>query len=249
MVEHLEPELIEFGSDEFIMGDVWGDGDIDELPTAPLKLEPFQLGRFAVTAREYAAFLNDVNGWEDASGRLLVSLNEVSCPVTLRSGRFDCRPGCDDHPMTCVSWWGANAYADWLSMWTGIRFSLPTEAQWQFASLGMQGLKWSLGNEFDSHAYICAADEPAPVATGVPTILGFYNLTGNVFEWCLDEYRFSFSDDCSPRNRISNHRVIKGGAFILSDAANLRNSKRFSCFENSCLSSIGFRLAASVVVS
>lgn len=240
----IEPDVVDVPGGEFAMGDVWGDGEPDEQPLMTRRMEPFQMGRFAVTALEYVEFLNSIQSDRSEDGQLLACVEHEKSPFGRAGKKFCCRDGRERYPATFVSWWGAREYASWLSSDLGQTFRLPTESQWQYASTGAQGLKWSLGNHFDRDRYVSGADGPAPVDFGTHSLFGCYNLTGNVFEWCADEYSFRLDASTGPRDTLNHHRVIKGGAFILSDAANLRNSKRFSCFQNSCLSSIGFRIVS-----
>jgi formylglycine-generating enzyme required for sulfatase activity len=161
------------------------------------------------------------------------------------SGRFVCKDGYENYPVVYVSWLGAVAYCEWLSEKTGRSVRLPNEVEWQYAALGPRGLKWGLSDTFDPDGYICGRDGPAPVDCGQPSEWGLFNITGNVFEWCADEYGFALANDRKD-NRLRQNRVIKGGAFILRDSANFRNAKRFSCHQQSCLFSLGFRVAASI---
>jgi len=77
---------------------------------------------------------------------------------------------------------------------------------------------------------------------GPESELGFLHLTGNVFEWTLDEYTVSL-DRSDPAAGLPGSRVVKGGAFILREPPGLRNARRFSCVEESCLDCVGFRVA------
>lgn len=235
------PEMVAVTLGEAPIGDVWGGGDADEQPVRVCTLPPFRLARYAVTNAQYALFLNETA--QERVGRAPVGdLGARSGGLEVRGGEVRCRPGREDYPVTCVTWHGACAYCEWLSTGTGEGYRLPTEHEWQHAAMGPRRLAWALGNRFEAAKYVCRAAAPQPVDWGDPTDLGFHALTGNVFEWCSDEYRFSL-DQAAPL--LARHRVIKGGAFILAEAANLRNAKRFSCHEESCLGSIGFRIAAS----
>ena len=243
MNEFLQPDLVEIPGGSFRMGDVWGDGEPDELPVHEVSVKPFLLGKHAVTNREFLRFLQDVNSPGDEEGGLFIDIRNNN-PIVFNEAGFGCKSGSENHPVTYVNWRGAGAYCGWLSRKTGLSFRLPSEAQWQYAAMGPDELKWSLGDTFNREDYVSGKDGPEPVDSGRPSAFGLYNVTGNVFEWCEDEYGFRL--DCGDEaNILKRNRVIKGGAFILRDSANFRNAKRFSCDQRSCLFSIGFRVAAS----
>jgi formylglycine-generating enzyme required for sulfatase activity len=149
--------------------------------------------------------------------------------------------GLDKYPRVHVSFADAQAYCRWLSAKSGSTFRLPWETEWQYAALGPRKQKWSLGNTFVRQEYHCNDEGPTFGDVGRESDFGFLHLTGNVFEWCADEYRPTLSSD-SAGNALKGMRVIKGGAFILRESRGLRNSARFSCAEDSCLNCVGFRV-------
>jgi formylglycine-generating enzyme required for sulfatase activity len=238
-----EPELQEIPPGEFVMGDVWGDGEPDEQPVYPIFMEAFRLGRYAITNSQFAFFLNETGLAPEAEMKEVADLHAGVGGLFLDGDQVRCKPGREHYPATYISWHGAVRYCDWLREKTGLAVRLPREAEWQYASMGPQRHKWALGESFVREHYICGCDGPAPVDWGAPSSLGLYNMTGNVFEWCADEYSYSLAGERS-EIVLPQNRVIKGGAFILSESANLRNAKRFSCHESSCLASIGFRVVA-----
>ncbi len=239
------PEMVKIPASSFTMGDPWNEGDQDEQPTYEVCLESFQLSRFTITNRQYTTFLNDIGKNRDNQGHLLVDLKNSKNPYTIAASpeRFTCPAEFENLPVTYVSWFGALFFCQWLSGITGKKFRLPTEEEWQYAAMGPKRLKWSLGNEFDPALYICGREMPAPVDVGQPSDFGLYHMTGNIFEWCADEYTFSF-DGTKEKNVLKNNRTIKGGTFLFSDSPNFRNAKRFSCYETSCLNCVGFRVAS-----
>src|SRR4051812_34547939 len=109
-----EPELIDVPGGTFVMGDAWGDGERDEAPAFSLDMEPFALGKYAVTNRQFLAFLNDRGYHCDEDGRVLISLAAARNPIFREGDRFACRPGSEELPVTFVAWTGAHAYVRWL---------------------------------------------------------------------------------------------------------------------------------------
>ena len=236
------PEFVKIPGGTFVMGDVWRDGLPDEQPARETEVASFLLGACAVSCRQFVGFANDPSSCLGGRSGAIDVHGETS-PFAWEGGRYWCRDGCEERPATCIDWAAARAYCRWLGQRVGADVRLPSEVEWQYASGGPQRFKWTLGNTFRRDHYVCGCAGPQPADWGEPSAWGLLNMTGNVFEWTADEYRFSYHTDAQ---RLPGNRVIKGGAFILSESVNLRNSRRFSCDERSCLSSIGFRVACSI---
>lgn len=106
----------------------------------------------------------------------------------------------DNLPVVHVSWDDAVAYCKWLGK------RLPTEAEWEFASLGgMSARRFTWGDEPPSEKFLPAnlwqGEFPhnpkpldgyllsAPVDSDKPNAYGLHHMIGNVWEWCADWYR------------------------------------------------------------
>ena len=112
----------------------------------------------------------------------------------------------DNHPVTCVSWYDAMAFCAWLSIKIGCVVTLPTEAQWEFACrAGTKTLFYynkvedkDNANNVNNVEYVskiaCCWDKDhhnvgtKEVKTKAPNFWGLYDMSGNVWEWCLDCY-------------------------------------------------------------
>ena len=141
----------------------------------------------------------------------------------------------DNTAMDMLSWEDAKSFADTLTVITGLHFSLPTEAQWEFSARG--GNK-THRNIFSGHAWDATEvgwtsfDELTSahdVGGKRYNELGLYDMTGNVFEWCSDYYgHYSSVKQFNPQgpSKGSNH-VLRGGDFRIDNLNDMKVSTRY----------------------
>ncbi len=145
-------------------------------------------------------------------------------------------------PVETVSWDDCQTFIRKLNQLTGENFRLPTEAEWEYAARGgnkSRGYKYSGSNNADDVAwYYNNSDETTHrVKTKQPNELGIYDMSGNVLEWCQDEW---CDDYYSPRN--SGDRVLRGGSWVIN-AGGVRVSNRGGSSPGCRFSNRGLRLA------
>ena len=140
---------------------------------------------------------------------------------------------CPDCPVANVTWAEAQEFVSKLSKQTGLKYKLPTEAQWKYAA---DGGKNATNTEFSGSdnivdvawSFYNSDENIHSVAQKTPNELGVYDMTGNVSEWVQDSYD-------------SQKRIAKGGSYA-DDAANSSNSKMQKFDVNYKSKTVGFRI-------
>ena len=125
----------------------------------------------------------------------------------------------DNYPAVYISWDDCQEFITKLNQLTGLTFRLPTEAEWEYAARGgkkaaMQTL-YSGSNTIDDVAWY---DSNSPigyhiVAGKTANLLGIYDMSGNMSEWCYDKYG-SYSNEAQTDPvgpSTGNYRVSRGG--------------------------------------
>ena len=123
-------------------------------------------------------------------------------------------------PVEQVSWNDCQTFISKLNEMTGKHFRLLTEAEWEYAARGgkkSHGFKYSGSNIVGDVAWYNGNSNNTthPVATKNPNELGIYDMSGNVYEWCLDWFDFYSQDkQINPIGPTSGIlRVNRGGCF------------------------------------
>jgi len=234
--------MIRITGGEFVMGREGSHAD--EAPAHEVAVDVFWLDAHEVTNREFAAFVA-------ATGHITRAEREGRCWAYVAGAtQFEALPGTDwrhpqgpdsslddrwDHPVVCVSWHDARAYAEWAGK------RLPTEAEWEYAARagsaahaiaraaaathadpGLDRMDaniwegtWPENNLLDDGHYYTA-----PVASYSPNGWGLHDMIGNVWEWTGDWYAADYYAD-SPRHGPTgadggDTRVARGGSWFCS---------------------------------
>lgn len=173
----------------------------------------------------------------------------------------------DYQPAVRVGWQDATAFANWLSEKTGLKYRLPSEAQWEYAARAgsTEARSWGTdngaacrySNTYDKTAqqskalnranYPCEDGQvvAAPAAQYAANNFGLYDMLGNVAEWTCSEYDSGYGGGetrCAD-TAASGRRVLRGGSW--SDYPGLvRFAYRFPTVPEygKWRSDIGFRL-------
>ena len=217
-----------------------GKADINELPVMTVKSEVlFAMSATEITFEDYDKFCQTISR---------------PCPDDKGWGR-------GKQPVINVSWRDAQMYTKWLSKQTGQEYSLPSEAQWEYAARGGTRTRFWWGNEYVQGLDHCDKDiggcpegtalfHPGPVGNFQPNPFGLYDMTSNVGEWTLDcwnEQHDKNKTDLSPRlTGNCEARVVKGGAhYEKSTFVHLSMRIKISDITYK-VSDLGFRVVRSI---
>ena len=227
-------EMIKVSAGEFLMGSPASEKDRkdDETQHRVRLTQPFWLGKYEVTQGQWKALMG-------------------SNPSQFKG---------DDLPVEMVSWEDAMAFCRKLNQMDGNRpsgyvYSLPTEAQWEYACRAGTTTATAFGDSLSSRDANFDGDNPyggaakgpklgktAPVGSYRPNAWGFYDLHGNVREWCSDWYgdypSGSVTNPAGPSSGSS--RVHRGGSWN-GDGGLCRSANRSRSAPGYRFFSLGFR--------
>jgi len=124
-------------------------------------------------------------------------------------------------PVEKISWDDCQEFILKLNQKTGMKFRLPTEAEWEYAARGgnkSQGYMYSGSNNIKDVAWYRKI-RTHDVKTKQPNELGLYDMSGSVLEWCQDWYgSYSVGSQTNPTGASSgSYRVFRGGSYFSGD--------------------------------
>lgn len=251
-------QMVPVEGGQFTMGDTWGDGYNDEVPTHDVTITyDYYIGKYPVTFDEFDAF----------------------CDATERTKPADAGWGREKRPVIFVSWWDAISYCNWLSERAGLSlaydslgnlldasgditvnpqevegYRLPTEAEWEYAARGGKSkspFKYSGSDDAgavawyreNSHNEIAGRITTWPIGLKTPNVLSIFDMSGNVHEWCSDMYsEYTAQAKANPFVNTGTERVIRGGSFF-NIAKLVRVADRESLDPALKRDVVGFRIA------
>ena len=217
-----------------------------EQPQHTLTLPAYEIGKTEVTNTQFRPFVEgdgytnqsywDVAGWQ---WRIEQQRTQPSCWSEVDLNQVT-------HPVVCVTWYEAMAYARWLSARTGLNFSLPTEAEWEYAARGTDGQIYPWGNTWKANLVNNGSDTtPVGEYLDGASPYGALDMAGNVWEWTRSiytPYPYNASDGRETVSDPATKRfTIRGGAWM-SELLRLRAANRLSKKPASDFQLIGMRL-------
>jgi uncharacterized protein (TIGR02996 family) len=222
--------------------------------------QPFLLGVSPVTVSAFQSFVAATNYQTQAekSGEAYAYLRDrwLQDPsINWRNPAFE---QTKQHPVVCLSWNDTQKMVSWLNTVegrNGLVYSLPTEAQWEYACRAGTTTTYWWGDDasrLGEYAWFQANSEykTHPVATRKPNPWGLYDMHGHVWEWCADLYGdYPSSAVQDPRGASEGSEgVFRGGSWC-NGAADCRSAYRVAASPRLRTVFYGCRLAVAVRLS
>jgi formylglycine-generating enzyme required for sulfatase activity len=224
-------EMVEIPGGKFMMGspETEAKRDSDENPQHQVTVPGFSMGKYEVTQKQYQAIMG-------------------SNPSDFKG---------ENRPVERVSWDDAVAFCKKLSKKTGKNYTLPSEAQWEYACRAGtttpfyfgESITSDLVNYDGSYPYGSAPKslyriQTTDVGSFYPNAFGLYDMHGNVWEWCLDDYQDNYKNvpiDGSALMNLPKYKVLRGGSWF-NFAKFCRSGERLGYLRDTKFSKLGFRV-------
>ena len=195
--------------------------------------KPYYMGVFEVTQKQYELVTGNKPSYFTGD---TLPVEEVSWNMI--------RGNSSTYNWPTVKTVDSNSFVGRLQARTGLNFDLPTEAQWEYACRAGTTTAYYWGDSMDG-AYAWHGGNSGYmthwVGTKMPNVWGLYDMSGNVWEWCLDWYQ-SLSSGVDPEGASSGPgRVIRGGSG--NSSGNCASSCRSYNTPSSRDDDYGFRLS------
>jgi hypothetical protein len=196
-----------------------GNGVILELLRVPAG--SFAMGKHQVTLREF--FIGKYTVTNQQWQAVMKAKGSTNCDEKFQG---------DLQPVVGVSWHEARAFCLKVQEKAGRAVRLPTEAEWEYAARGgnqSKGYEYAGSSNLDEVGWYDknSGAKTSPVGQKLANELGIYDMSGNVWEWCLDEWHASYADkpeklksngnepwgDLNIDENDNRYRVLCGGAW------------------------------------
>lgn len=216
-------EMIAIPGGTFMMGRTEAERNTkDESPQHQVTVKSFFIGKYEITQAQW---------------RIIANRNELKVNRDLNPNPSFFKD--DNRPVDSVNWYEALEFCDRLSKLTERKYRLPSEAEWEYACRAGTTTPFTYGETLTDklanyNATINYADEPigqyrqetTPVGSFYPNNFGLYDMHGNVWEWCLDDWHDNYKnapndgsawidnlDEFGNYQQVSERGVLRGGCW------------------------------------
>ena len=210
-----------------------------EQPQHEVNVNPFFMGKYPVTQGQ----------WKAVASLPKVKRDLKADPAHFKGG---------NRPIENISWEEAVEFCRRVSKQTGKEYRLPSEAEWEYACRAVtttpfhfgETITGKLGNYNENKTYPSEfqgeyRQETTTVGIFPPNAFGLYDMHGNVWEWCQDDFHENYGgapvDGRAWISGSSSNKVLRGGCWRY-DSCYCRSAYRFSYNRDVGLINFGFRV-------
>ena len=226
-------DMIAIPGGNFFMGSPDDDKQArDEKPQHQVTVPPFYMGKYPVTQLQ----------WQKVA-----SLPKVKIDLNPQPSHFKG----ENLPVERISWLDAQEFCARLNNATGKKYRLPSEAEWEYACRAKTTTRYYFGDSIttDLANYDRKYGQTTEVGKFSPNAFGLYNMHGNVWEWCEDNWHKNY--DGAPKDGSAwtslNHNtaVLRGGSWV-NYPRYCRSACRDGSNRDNLNNDIGFRVVCVV---
>jgi formylglycine-generating enzyme required for sulfatase activity len=238
------PEMVDIPSGKFWMGSPDGIDNYDEKPYHQVTVKAFRMGKYPVTQAQW---------------RTVAMLPKVAIDLSLNPSQFRG----ENNPVEKIDWYEAQEFCARLSRLTGENYRLPSEAEWEYACrAGAEShTEYCFGDDegqFGEYAWYDDNSDSKTQSVGrkLPNAWELYDMHGNVWEWCADDWHDSYEgapiDSQIWTEDVTNHeedeipnKLLRGGSWV-NFAGACQSANRNIGFARGRNDSVGFRVVCSL---
>jgi eukaryotic-like serine/threonine-protein kinase len=237
-ITELLNSMVSIPAGSFMMGSDDNSYDFAQYttPVHQVTLQTFDIGKYEVTQAQFLAVMGTNPSYFQGTGY----------------------PDSANRPVESVTWYEAHQFCAVLSTITSRLFTLPSEAQWEYACRAGTTTLYSWGDSeslIGDYAWWWLNSDGTggpygthPVGTRLPNAWGLYDMHGNVWEWCLDsghvDYNGAPTDGSAWEPEIGSYRMYRSGSWDYIHLCSFRSAHRYGGIPDDRYNDIGFRVVA-----
>jgi iron(II)-dependent oxidoreductase len=228
----------------------------------PVSIPAFLMSEIEVPNSLFQTFIEENPEWALGNKSSLIERRLVDAQYLSSWPNGMDQPDWQALPVTNISFYAAQAFCQWLttklpSAYSEYSARLPFESEWEWASRGgLVGADYPTGRPSAQDRFFSSdIDGPSPVGGSARNGYGLQDMTGNVWEWCLDWYspvKYLFSSlnpennnfDSSGELPLGAEKVIRGGSWA-NERELIKVSTRGSQPPDWCTPYLGIRVILS----